>query len=494
MKQGSAFLFPGQGAFYAGALRECKLLYPCVEQVLSEVDGVAVDRFGQSISKFLWSASPKSLDQCLAESPDLLQLAMYAVSVGTYQILRSEGVLPSVLVGHSFGEIPALVCAGRYSVGDGAAIVCDRIEALSARADRDGYMLAVQVDEAVVSHAVRVVGDERAVVAVSNHSGQTIVSGPTAALDQLQRLTQAMKWSTLRLKSPYAFHSPLVAGAADDFAERLRRYPQRPLQVRVHSPILGREYVDGDDTGNLLAAHLKLPVKFSSAIRQLLSEGCFSFIECGALDALSRIVEKIAGRDRCLVVPSIGGGEGEVRQLRDSIRSIHSLENLPMQNSATLIAAELDDFWKVHGTNIIGYIKSEMQVFISNPHKHDAPVERRPVLEAVESRPAPERSAPASSARPAAAPIPRDRLYGEIVAIYAEAMEYPAEVFTEQVELEAELGIDSVRQTELLGRISERYQLPPRPDNFRMSDYRTMGQVVDFVHHARKGAPVGMAA
>src|SRR5271163_446575 len=59
----------------------------------------------------------------------------------------------------------------------------------------------------------------------------------------------------------------------------------------------------------------------------------------------------------------------------------------------------------------------------------------------------------------------RDRLFSDLVATYAQAMEYPPEVFTEMVELEAELGIDSVKQTEILGRISETYKLPRLPAN-----------------------------
>jgi acyl carrier protein len=83
-----------------------------------------------------------------------------------------------------------------------------------------------------------------------------------------------------------------------------------------------------------------------------------------------------------------------------------------------------------------------------------------------------------------AAPVTRlgrDRLLSELVVIYAEAMEYPPEVFNETVELEAELGIDSVKQTEILGRISETYKLPRLPANVRISDFKTMGQIVDLV-------------
>ena len=72
--------------------------------------------------------------------------------------------------------------------------------------------------------------------------------------------------------------------------------------------------------------------------------------------------------------------------------------------------------------------------------------------------------------------------------MYATALEYPVEVFTEDVALEADLGIDSVKQTELLARAAERYGLPEPPADFRLGDYDTMGKVVDYLWSARGAA------
>ena len=55
--------------------------------------------------------------------------------------------------------------------------------------------------------------------------------------------------------------------------------------------------------------------------------------------------------------------------------------------------------------------------------------------------------------------------------MYATALDFPIEVYTEDMELEADLGVDSVKQTELLSHAADRYQLPARPTNFRLSDY-----------------------
>jgi acyl carrier protein len=80
-----------------------------------------------------------------------------------------------------------------------------------------------------------------------------------------------------------------------------------------------------------------------------------------------------------------------------------------------------------------------------------------------------------------AAGAERDEILRDLVGLYATALEYPEDVFTEDVELEAELGIDSVKQAELLARVSDQYQLPPKPPEFKLSVYNTLGKVADFV-------------
>jgi acyl carrier protein len=80
-----------------------------------------------------------------------------------------------------------------------------------------------------------------------------------------------------------------------------------------------------------------------------------------------------------------------------------------------------------------------------------------------------------------AGPKSRAELFNELRAFYAEALEYPPEVFSEEVTLEADLGVDSVKQTELFARTVERYQLTMPTDDMQLSDYDTMGKVVEMI-------------
>jgi acyl carrier protein len=95
-----------------------------------------------------------------------------------------------------------------------------------------------------------------------------------------------------------------------------------------------------------------------------------------------------------------------------------------------------------------------------------------------------ERQARLASAARAGAHLTRAALQTEIVALFSEAMEYPPEVFAEDIDLEGELGIDSVKQMELLSKLEMRYQLPARPESFRLTDYGTLRKLTDFVYQA----------
>jgi acyl carrier protein len=173
------------------------------------------------------------------------------------------------------------------------------------------------------------------------------------------------------------------------------------------------------------------------------------------------------------------------------------IENLGNTIFPGIAKATFEAFWADRGKNIAGYAMEEFEDFLASKKISFAqlfgqalsamemaePVPVAPVL--TETAPAPVAANPA----PAASGLSREKLFKELTTLYATALEYPEEVFSEEVELEGELGIDSVKQTELLARVSEKYNLPERPADFRMSDYHTMGLITDFVFQMQgKGA------
>lgn len=496
----TVMIFPGQGAFYTGALQNVRLVYPAVDALLKIVERVALRRLGRSLIETIWDEK-NSLTSLVKSDPNMLQLAIYTISVAAYEVLHTESIVPDVLVGHSFGEIAALTCAGVYTSEQGAEIVCDRIESMATASSSGGRMAAISASPEKVTAILQAFIAGRPplppasalTIAVENHDTQVVVSGAGSEIEAFLAYCAEQKISATPLHSPYAFHHPGLNPAASVFAARLATRHSGPLRCAVYSPILGRYYQDNDDFGMCLARHLVLPVKFRDAVRFLRDDGASAHIECGALDALSKIIIRVLGPANAKVFPTFTQKTDELTHVRRIVHYFNEGNNMNTRVPAEVLMPEFEAFWNERSPIIMSQIKAEFIRFLEQeqvrraPHTASQPVAAvMPVAQAAALSPS---NAVPTNAAPAV--IPRAQLFGELVNLYAEAMEYPPEVFSEVVELEAELGIDSVKQTEIIGRISALYHLPPLPANFRSGDFKTMGQIVDFVfaHQGKAGVP-----
>jgi acyl transferase domain-containing protein/acyl carrier protein len=482
----AAVLFPGQGAFSGAALKDVAAEYPQIAQTLAEIDAVAKPQLGVSLTETLLGEKAPNIEELVKGSPDVLQLAIYATSIGLYRILEAYGFQPTVMVGHSLGEISGMVCAGAFSVRDGAAIVCHRVQALKALGDDSGYMVALGAGATRTRRMLELLEAKRSSIAVENEDRQTVVSGDGKELDAITELAKVLRVPVVRIYSPYPFHSPVLAPITADFAARLRDLEEQPLSVPVYSPILGRYYDESDRLTDHLADHLTHPVRFAAAIWTVHDEGVNRFVECGALDTLSGIVRRILSDSKPEVIPCLVPGPADLETLAAAIQTLTGKavgarpiardlgDLLPAGTDASTIGA----FFAEHGERVQSFVQAEFEAFRAARGIPEAagPAEE-PALEEVPA-----------AAGDGAGPGSRDELFGELVSIYAAALEYPEEVFTEDVALEAELGVDSVKQAELIARVAERYDMPPRPEDFRLGDYDTLGKVTDFVYSQVGGA------
>jgi acyl transferase domain-containing protein len=389
------------------------------------------------------ASGPRPLEQLVSEAPDVLQLALFGTSIALWTVLGEAGRQTGMLTGHSSGEIAALVAGGAFTVAEGAEIVVHRNAVLSGLAQPSGGMLALACDAERARRVLEAVGDPLVAVAVRNGRRQVVVSGPVETLATIAAVARVLQVSTTALTVAYPFHSPMLAEAVPEFAARIRHIEPRPLRALVFSPILGRFHRAGDALGEHLASSLVAPVDFDGALQRLHDAGARTFVECATAGTLTRLVQ------RCLpeasVLPALTAAGLDAEPARGHAAGLAAVPALPVPA-----------------------------------------VRSAPAVDTTPSRPA-VAPAPLAAVAPAAVPAVassgggRDELFAELVAIYAQALEYPAEVFTEDVALEEDLGIDSVKQTELMARVAEQYALPEPPQDFRLGDYDTMGKLVDYV-------------
>src|SRR5579863_1699886 len=113
----TAFLFPGQGSQFAGMGKSLAESYPEAARVFETADAA----LGFSISKLCFEGPEEDLKRT-----EITQPAMVTVSVAAFAVLKSKGLAPDYVAGHSLGEYTALVAAGSLDFADAVRLVHKR--------------------------------------------------------------------------------------------------------------------------------------------------------------------------------------------------------------------------------------------------------------------------------------------------------------------------------------------------------------------------------
>ena len=279
-----AFMFPGQGSFEAGMGRDVAEAIPEAMAVY-EAGGIAA---GLDLKRLCFETPVEQLVETEVQQP-----ALVATSLALNAALRSRGIHPDFVVGHSVGEFAALAAA--QSLDDAAAIglVRERGLAMAAAAkERPGSMAAILglADEVVESLCRKIIG-----VWPANYNcpGQIVVSGEDAAVDECcEQAEQEGAKRAIRLRVSGAFHSPLVARAADRLRPAIDRIEFKVPKASFMSTVTAR-IEDAQRFRTLLIDQLTAPVKFTQAARELIGQGVTVFVEVGPGNVLSGLLKRI---------------------------------------------------------------------------------------------------------------------------------------------------------------------------------------------------------
>ncbi|MFK0291868.1 acyltransferase domain-containing protein [Streptomyces sp. NPDC090442] len=437
----TAFLFPGQGGYLPGVFLHLISSHRTIRDTLDEIDALAAERSRSPVAELLTDKDAPPLQELVETEPARLHLAIFAAGMATFRLLTEEyGVGCDMVAGHSFGEITALTAAGVYRLREGAEIVCLRDDAFAECPPPPGGLLALNTGHRRAAHILGAVDAWDVVIAADNSPEQVVVSGPLAALGRVGSIAETLGLRATHLRAPYPFHHPLLAPAAERFAKGVADIPRRTPRVKVFSPLLAREVSTGDDATEVVVGHLTRPVRFSDSVRALRGYDVRRFVEAGPRTTLTDLV----------------------------VQTVPAVETLaPLRrrtDSQALRTALLPPGSEVPPA----------------PEATGVPATSEPV-----PAPHPDPPPPGSDSGPSAAQV-----LEELREMYAEAVGYPVEVFEPGVELEADLGIDSIQQTELFAQIITRHGLAVDRSALRITNYSTLESVAELVvslPHATSG-------
>ncbi|GAB4585334.1 acyltransferase domain-containing protein [Nocardia sp. IFM 10818] len=436
--------FPGLGGYLPGVLARTVADSPHLGAVLAEVDTVAASYGIASVAATLTDPAGPDIGE-LARTPQRLHMACFAAAYVLYQALRDKGIDGDVLLGQSTGEITALTAGGALTVTDAARVLCEREIAVEA-ANIPGGLVAVRTGAARAQHLCGAADGWSLQVSLTNSPEQSVISGTEQDLPRVEAVARAAGIQATRLLVRYPHHNAALRPAAHRLAAVTASYPFRDPTARVFSPILGRFVADAADVHRIVDRHLSDPVHYLRAIRILYDDfGMREFLEVGARSVLTDCTREIVPAGT--VLRSAPPNATTARQILDVLTGAATPEPAAAANGSAL-----------------------------------SPPAPSPNGSAV--------AQPASSANGAATRSLPDRpeLLDRLRALFAEALGYPEDVFTEDAHLEADLGIASVKKTELLVRLLDEYDLPTPPAHLRMRDYTTLPRLADLMRDLAGGA------
>jgi [acyl-carrier-protein] S-malonyltransferase len=297
----TAFIFPGQGAQTVGMGREIARKFDAAAKIFERANDVV----GFDLSRICFEGPAEKLNTTTISQP-----AIFITSVAILEVVKTSIPAPDVTAGLSLGEYTALYAAGVISFEDALTLVQKRGQAMQAAADAtDGGMVSIiGLDEKKVSQLCAEAGEGEVLSAVNfNCPGQIVISGSKAACSRAEGLAEkygAIK--AVRLEVAGAFHTEMMAGAAEALEDALRKCRiSEPLKIKTIANIDAEYYKSAEKIAQGLKRQLTCPVLWQKCMERLIADGLEDFYEIGPGKVLTGLMRRIDRKKNVINISSL---------------------------------------------------------------------------------------------------------------------------------------------------------------------------------------------
>jgi len=547
-----AFVFPGQGSQYEGMLKELAAVSPEAAKTIAQADAAMQRQGFPSFSQLAWE-TPTQLGKDVFQT----QIAMLLADLTCLATLKKLGVTPDLVLGHSYGEFPALFAAGVWNLDDVIRMTKARCDGILATSKNDAGLLATTAAPEEIKALIADCGCQ-AYLANFNAPDQTVIGGKLVALQQLATALKAKSYPARILAVPAAFHTPLMAGSSRLLQQALETTALAPPTTTFVSTVDNQQVNDVERIKRNLGIQLTTPVKYVPLIEQLNQETPTVFVEVGPQQTLTKLNRKILPGDANVIAvdnPKRGALESllGVQALLEclgvgeaSAQPVPPQPNVIPETSSALQRAAKPALTPSHEMNLMDDIphfdaterrRAKMRGASDRPTAAapqappapkpapPQPVASKPVSPPKVTTPTPPAPRPVPPIAPPSAPAapqpvvppvapsmngsgnhytngstngsangsangaatksaPKSNavdLEKFLVNFVVEQTGYPPEVVDLDADLEADLGIDSIKKAQLFGELQEYFEISTSATELSLDDFPTLRHVVDFL-------------
>lgn len=283
-----AYIFPGQGSQYVGMGKDLYEKSSQAREIIDRGDKI----LGMSLSRICFEGPEEELRQTRNT-----QAAIFVHSIVLSGLIETGDI--AMVAGHSLGEYSALVVAGAMRFEDGLKLVRLRGELMQRAGEEDqGTMAAViGLDAAVIEEVCREASASGVVQCANfNSPGQIVISGSVSGVRKGMELAKTRGAKLVKeLVVSGAFHSPLMQSARAGFKEGLASAEIKNARIPVYTNVTARPVQQAGEIRTLLDEQLTSPVRWEESIRNMITDGCTSFVEVGPGKVLQGLVKRIDG-------------------------------------------------------------------------------------------------------------------------------------------------------------------------------------------------------
>ena len=495
----TAALFCGQGAQYVNMANEMTCCFPPFREVLAKLDEVFINSGEKALSKVVYPVPAFTEERKAQQKQELTQTqyaqpAIGAISMAYYKLLTQSGFSPHMVAGHSFGELTALWASGAVSEKDYLSLATARGRCMGAGTGAErGAMLAVNATPERIKEVVTNL--KTLVVANINAGNQVVLGGEYKEIEMALAQFQGLGISAVILPVSAAFHTSFVEHAAGPFAEVIANTQFELPAIPVYSNTSAAAYPNTIEAiKTTLAAHILKPVLFKDEIEQMYNDNARIFVEFGPKGILTSLVKKILnGKEFIAIAINPSEEKGSEYQFKEAVVKM-KIAGLPVGEP---------DVYKIPAQKNI--TADKLNIVLSGANHQSAETVKcynegfekikqlMRVAETTYRRPAPDDDISQAQLpeiqqlpEPPMAPAATD-LVNALLQIVSDKTGYPTDMLELSMDMEADLGIDSIKRMEIFGAMRAGFPTITGANPNEIATLKTLEQIVDYLE-AKQGA------